>query len=111
MSVLTGHRDGETYEPPRDYHRLNRQMIQVYTVVADEEWWQIQPIQQKIVDYGIWAEQTSISARLRDFRKAKFGSHGMIKENLGGGLWQYRLTWNIEIPRPTQDEVNKAFEH
>ena len=35
--------------------------------------------------------QASVSARLRDFRKAKFGGHTVERKRIEGGLFVYRL--------------------
>jgi hypothetical protein len=38
--------------------------------------------------------QTSVSARLRDFRKPRFGAHIVEKLHTGQGEWHYRLILN-----------------
>lgn len=40
--------------------------------------------------------QPSISARLRDFRKQKFGSHKVERVYIGGGTYLYRLLPNVK---------------
>ncbi len=47
--------------------------------------------------------QASISAQLRHLRKARFGNHTLEKRPRGDrhqGLWEYRVIWNKEVPRP-----------
>lgn len=36
--------------------------------------------------------ESSISARLRDLRKQKFGGYQVDRERVHGGLYQYRVT-------------------
>jgi len=83
-----GHRDGETYEAQFDYHRLNKQQRRVWLAVIDNEWHTLAELSDLLGD-----PETSISARLRDFRKAKFGSHKVDAHRIvfGGGTWEYRL--------------------
>jgi hypothetical protein len=35
--------------------------------------------------------EASVSARLRDLRKPRFGSYIVQRKNFGGGVWKYRL--------------------
>ena len=35
--------------------------------------------------------EASVSARLRDLRKAKFGGHEIERRYVGDGLWEYRM--------------------
>ncbi len=95
MSALQGHRDGDTYEPVRDYVRLNSQMLRVYQVMVDRQWHTLARLAHQTND-----PEASISARLRDFRKMRFGGHTVERRNAGEGLWQYRLIWNEVVPRP-----------
>lgn len=39
------------------------------------------------------APEASVSARLRDFRKPRYGMHTVQKRRVidGGGLWEYRI--------------------
>ncbi len=84
--TLDGARDGLTFEPDRDLGRLNHQMRAVWLVAKDglprtpEQW-------EEATGYG-WA---SVGARLRDFRKPRFGGFEVIRTSLGGGLFTYQL--------------------
>lgn len=45
--------------------------------------------------------EASISARLRDFRKTKYGGHTVLrrrKYGIGMGTWEYRLVPREEAP-------------
>lgn len=87
--TLDGARDGATFDPDRDLSRLNKQMRAVWAVARDgrartpEQW-------EAATGYG-WA---SIGARLRDFRKPRFGGFEVIRTSLGGGLFEYALKVN-----------------
>lgn len=47
--------------------------------------------------------EASVSARLMDFRKARFGSHYVDQEYVLMGLWKYRLTVNLIAYTKTTD--------
>lgn len=79
--------DGETYEHDRDYVRLTGQLKRVYDMLADGEWHTIPELHSA---HPADSPQ-AISARIRDLRKNKFGGHVVHRENVGGGLWRYRL--------------------
>jgi hypothetical protein len=80
--------DGSTYEPDQDYDRLNRQQRQVYGVLAhpSRPWLTLAYIAQLI-----GASEASVSARLRDLRKPKYGGHVVERRRVEGGLYEYRL--------------------
>lgn len=78
------HFDGETYSPSRDKHRLKGQLKAVYEAMQDGKWHSLQGLA-----LSIGAPEASISARLRDLRKDKFGGFTVKRRNLGGGRWNY----------------------
>lgn len=78
--------DGKTYDPKRDGERLGAQLLRVLTVMSDGQWHTPRDLERRIG--APWA---SISARLRDFRKEKFGSYTVDREYVYDGLWKYRL--------------------
>ena len=78
--------DGETYERGRDQVRLNGQQLRVWRVVRDGRWRTLGDISEATGD-----PEASISARLRDLRKARFGRHTVERRHVGGGLWEYRV--------------------
>lgn len=82
--------DGATYEPEQDSARLESQLHAVYSFMADLQWHTLRDIY-----WGIrprcTASEPSISARLRDLRKAKWGSHIVERRRVTGGLFEYRL--------------------
>lgn len=84
---ITSHRSGETFNEQRDGARLNRQAKAVYAVMSDGQWRTLAQIAALIQE-----PEASISARLRDLRKRRFGSHVVEREYIADGVWQYRVS-------------------
>jgi hypothetical protein len=80
------HRDGESYEAVRDGQRLAAQHERIFALMKDGRWRTFGAIARVTGD-----PEASISARLRDFRKERFGSHQVERRSLGRGLFEYRL--------------------
>jgi hypothetical protein len=80
---------GDTYNEERDGDRLRKQLRRVRRVMADEHWRTLDQIAAQTGD-----PPQSVSARLRDFRKDKFGAHTVERHWEGDGLWSYRVIWN-----------------
>ena len=78
--------DGDTYEPDKDKARLTGQLGRVFAVMSDGHWHSLREIADKAK-----GSEASVSARLRDLRKEKFGSYEVERRRLDGGLFQYRL--------------------
>jgi hypothetical protein len=86
--------DGRDVEP-EDEPRLQTQLYCVYAIMYDGQWrtiWHIVAMLRQRI--GIQVMQTSVSARLRDFRKPRFGAHIVEKLHTGQGEWHYRLILN-----------------
>jgi hypothetical protein len=85
---------GKTYNESRDRIRLTGQLLRTWTVISDGQWRTLAQIAKETsalrADGGRDSE-AAISARLRDFRKARFGGYTVVAENISGGLWRYRL--------------------
>ncbi len=79
--------DGKTYEPERDFERLNGQLKRVFEFMRDGSWHTI----PKIAECAGGSPQ-AVSARLRDLRKAKYGRHTVERRYLSDGLFEYRMT-------------------
>jgi len=85
---------GKTYDATFDYDRLNRQMKIVYNFIKDGEFHTLGEISK---DTGV--PETSVGARLRDFRRPKYGAHIILKRHIGdryNGLFEYRFVENME---------------
>lgn len=87
--------DGSTVSL-EDEGRLRTQLYHVYEVMYDGGWRTLASLQAEIQVKHPDANHMlpAISARLRDFRKSKFGSHTVNRNNLGSGLWEYQLIVN-----------------
>lgn len=86
---------GESFDSDRDGDRLRAQLAKVFELMSDSQWRTLEEIET-----ALGYPQASISARLRDFRKSKFGGHTVERQYLVRGLWRYRL-----ILRP-KNEIN-----
>lgn len=78
--------DGATYDDARDGGRLNRQHDIIYALMRDGR-----PRTLAEIEAATGFPQASISARLRDFRKPRFGGHDLIGACRERGVWVYRL--------------------
>ena len=80
--------DGETYEPVRDQKRLSGQLLRVYEAMKDGNWHTIMELAERA--HG---SPQSISARIRDLRKDRFGAHDVERkrDSVREGVWLYRL--------------------
>jgi len=84
--------DGRTYEPEHDQTRLAGGMKGVYECMKDGKWRTLGEIE---VEGMLDIPAQSISARLRDLRKVRFGAHTVERQRRGkpwAGLWEYKLT-------------------
>jgi hypothetical protein len=79
-------RGGETFDAGRDGDRLDRQHAEVYALMHDGQWRTLSEISRTTGH-----PEASVSARLRDFRKPKHGSHVVERRYWVNGLWCYRL--------------------
>jgi hypothetical protein len=81
--------DGPTYAPDRDGARLRRQLTTVWEFMCDQHWATLPEIAE-----ATGYPEASISARLRDLRKVRFGGHTVHRHCLGKGLWEYKVVPN-----------------
>lgn len=79
---------GDTFNEQEDGARLRRQLKAVWAVMYDGQWHTLHELSQ-LVD----APEASVSARLRDFRKSKFGGYFVERERIphANGLHRYRI--------------------
>lgn len=84
---MTAHHDGDTYEAGRDKARLNEQQQRVFDAMRDSRWRTLPEISEMTGD-----PEASVSARLRDLRKPKFGGFDVRREYVSKGLWRYRVS-------------------
>jgi hypothetical protein len=79
--------DGETIEAARDNGRLTVQLNEVRRICSNEQWWTLAEL-ARATGYP----EASISARLRDLRKPKFGRWNVERQYVERGLFRYRVT-------------------
>lgn len=80
--------DGATYERERDGDRLGAQMKAVRDLMLSGDGaWRTLPHIAAWVGYP----EASVSARLRDLRKTKFGAYNVERRYVANGLWEYRV--------------------
>lgn len=96
--------DGATYDPALDRARLNTQQQRVFDYIKDAGWYTLREIESAL-NYAY--PQASISARLRDLRKAKFGSHRVERRRHSPGTFEYRLIVN-ELTHSWPDEDHRT---
>jgi len=80
-------RGGTTFDPARDAERLAGQHATVLGIMRDGVWRTLYQLEQLT---GIPTQ--SISARLRDFRKRKFGAYTVERRRVSDGTWEYRVS-------------------
>lgn len=84
--------DGDTFDPERDGVRLTKQWKDIWNLMSDGRWRTLWEISR-----ATGHPEASVSARLRDFRKYRFGSHTVERSHVAEGLWTYRLTRNPRV--------------
>ena len=78
--------DGCTFDESRDGSRLARQLTAVRLAMESGDWHTLAELAAVV-----GAPEASVSARLRDLRKPKFGGFTIEREYAGGGQWRYRM--------------------
>lgn len=78
--------DNGVVHDPADDARLMRQLVNVFRIVRDGRWRTL----QEIAD-ATGAPHASVSAQLRNLRKARFGGYTVNKRYKGRGLWTYQV--------------------
>lgn len=78
--------DGDSYDSSRDRSRLSLQLERVRTILGDGSWHTLAELEERLGH-----PQASISARLRDMRKARYGGHTIERRYINRGLWEYRM--------------------
>ena len=80
--------DGETFDPAKDGVRLNRQLRVVRDWMLERSsWYSLAEISR-----GTGEPEASVSARLRDLRKQRFGAYQVDRRRRTEGQWEYRVS-------------------
>jgi hypothetical protein len=83
--------DGSTYDREIDGARLKGQLARVWGVMFDCGWYTLAEIRSAA---GSVDSEAAVSARIRDFRKDKFGSfvvESRRRQGADAGLWEYSI--------------------
>ena len=89
------HFDGATFDPAKDTARLTTQMLRVCAFMTDGKWRTLREIGE-----AVEAPEASVSARLRDLRKPRFGGFTVDRRRRGvedKGLFEYRVAFAWQI--------------
>ena len=82
--------DGITYNEAYDFDRLNSLLARVQRLMRDGRWRSLEDICSIC-----GGTEASVSARLRDLRKERFGAHTIERRRVAPperGRWVYRMT-------------------
>lgn len=83
--------DGSTIEA-NDVPRLTGQLMRVHSVMIPGRWHTLGELAARTFQvYGVIDSEAGISARLRDLRKPRWGSHQVHRRRREGALWEYQL--------------------
>ena len=79
---------GKTFDEGLDGNRLRKQLSAVWTFMFDGQWHTLKELSK-----AVGAPEASVSARLRDLRKKKFGGYVVERMRIpnGNGLHIYRV--------------------
>jgi len=81
--------DGASYEAKADEARLTGQLLRVFDCMKDGRWRTLSELHRVA-----GATEASVSARLRDLRKSRFGGHTVNRRARGErerGIFEYQL--------------------
>lgn len=78
--------DGATFQLELDGERLGAQAERVWNVMRDGAWHTLAQLAAATGD-----PEASVSARIRDLRKLRFGGYVVARERGRGGQWRYKL--------------------
>jgi hypothetical protein len=100
MSGLFG---GVTYSPEQDKDRLLTQLGRVRDVMFDGQW---HTLSELVARCG--GSDASVSARIRDLRKKRFGSYHVESKRVHEGLWRYRLELPNEVSALRRSDTQQS---
>jgi hypothetical protein len=86
------HPDGETYDPSKDYVRLKGQNRKVFEIMKDGVWRSLQTIAEEV-----GCSEASVSARLRDLRKKKFGGFTVDRRRITDPYTKQLVCWQYAL--------------
>lgn len=82
---------GESYRP-KDHKPLKKQLDAVRSIMLAGGWHTLGELKARLErDNGLITTEASVSARLRDLRKLKYGAYMIDRRPREGRLYEYRL--------------------
>lgn len=78
--------DGRSFVASRDQVRLWGQLEATRVVLLDHQWHTLAEIAKRVN-----GSEAGVSARIRDLRKARWGSHTIDRQYVDAGIWKYRM--------------------
>jgi len=81
--------DGDTIEPEADNLRLKTLQERVFAIMSSGDWYTLSTLAART-----GGAEASVSARLRDLRKPRWGEHTVVRDRYGDGIYRYRLIPN-----------------
>lgn len=88
---------GATYDPMKDAQRLRDQLGKVRSAMLGAGWCRLKWLSEQTK-----APEASVSARIRDLRKPKYGGYTIDRRRVPGreSLYEYRIVQNGGGPDP-----------
>jgi hypothetical protein len=71
--------------------KLRKDIAAVKRAMRKKTWMTLREIQIELNDRLCYMELQSVSARVRDLRKAQYGSHTIDRRPAGNNVFEYRL--------------------
>jgi hypothetical protein len=85
--------DGVTISPQVDDNRLTILQGRVYSYLRQHDWVTLRQLSE-----ACNGTETSVSARIRDLRKSRWGSHEIHTCHVtGDGVWRYKMVSDKEL--------------
>ena len=100
------HFEGATFDVAEDSDRLSRQLDAVRRLMGDGQWRTLAEVALE-AGYTV-AAVASVSARLRDLRKARWGRHVVERRRRCAGLWEYRFSIGSDPVSPGASGMTSA---
>lgn len=106
--------DGKTYNEKLDGPRLKKQLDRVreYMLAIFPSWKSLSEISEELAKLypNTRFPEASISARLRDLRKPKFGNYTVKSKRRSSGLWEYLVYSEDKISQPDSMRMHKSMQ-
>ena len=100
--------DGYTYDESRDESALASQLDAVRNAMMNGQWWTYKQLREHLQrHHQINATDTSLSARIRDLRKIRFGGYKVQSRHKTRREWEYRI--DLQASAATDEAVEAVW--